>query len=112
MNKAWLFFKNYLAVVVPLAAFAAVLGWFHGTEEVGPREYRMLTNAWPHLKEQRTRDMIRADMADGKIQQWDYSKLSNAALNDAGLLTMDGSSEDVSVEREKLRQAIDGTVTH
>jgi len=108
MNKAWQFFKNYLVIVVALPTIAAVLGGIYAVQEISPQEYRILTNAWPHLHQQRTNDLIREAMADGKIVSWDYAVLWRAAIDDAGLLSTEGASEDVGVERQTLQQTIEG----
>lgn len=107
MNKAWVFFKNYLLIVVALPALAAVLGAVYVSQEISPLEYRVFTNAWPNLHSRSTVDSIQKAMSDGKITHWENVVLQPAALADAGGLTTEGATDDVTAERVKLQQTIE-----
>jgi len=106
MNKAWVFFKNYLLIVVALPVLAAVLGAVYVAQEISPLEYRIYTNAWPNLNTPSTVDLIQTAMSDGKITHWENVVLQRAALADTALTT-EGATDDLATERAKLKQTIE-----
>jgi hypothetical protein len=104
------FVKNNLLVALALILLGAGLGVYSAQQEINPFEYRILTNAWPHLHKQATADQIREAMQDGKIIRWENVPLWRAAIDDAGMLTSGDATEDVQTERQALQDVIKGGI--
>ncbi|WP_321959546.1 hypothetical protein [Burkholderia cenocepacia] len=104
------FFVDYLMVPIGIPLACAALSVYHVSGETGASGYATLTQAWPHLH-QPARDAIVSAMRgnDGQISQWEFVRLSDLALRDAGALELPAASDDVRGQRERLVRTMNDT---
>lgn len=104
MSKFRRFFMQYMILPLLMPTLSAAYAAYNATTEVGPVAYATLAAAWPSLH-QPSRDAIARALAAGKLREWDYHPLFNAALNDSrGLVMPDPATLGTAAqEREKLR---------
>ncbi|ABO60497.1 hypothetical protein LA345_37915 (plasmid) [Burkholderia vietnamiensis] len=104
------FFIDYLMVPLGIPLVCAAASVYHVSKETTATGYATLAMAWPHLH-QSTRDAIVSAMRGdgGRISQWEFVRLSDLALRDAGALELPIAGDDVSLQRERLVRTMTDT---